>query len=92
MSISDHLPNFALLGDAEVNLSKGPWYTLRRDTGMKNKEKFRKWVAIWGQKFSPGTDSVVEDVNEFRNELRDEYNKCFPLKRVRVHDLDIRKP
>ena len=35
---------------------------------------------------------MVDDAIKFRNELRDGYNTCFPLKRVRVRKIDIRKP
>ena len=91
-SISEHLPNFALLGDAGVNPDKGPQYANRRDMGLQNKEKFRKWVNNWGKNFIPGRDSVVQDVYEFRNEFRDEYNIYFPLKKVRINRRDRLKP
>ena len=58
-----HLPNFAILGEAVASSSEGPRYVLRREMGIKNKEKFRKWVANWGKNFAPSCDSVEEDIN-----------------------------
>ena len=60
--------------------------------GIKNKEKFCKWVANWGKIFAPSCDSVEEDINEFRNGLRDGYNDCFPQKRCKLRKIDIEKP
>ena len=48
-SISDHLPNFAILGEAVADSSEGPRYVVRREMEIKNKEKFCKWVANWGK-------------------------------------------
>ena len=91
-SISDHLPIFAIFGDSGHNLETGPQYTLKREMGIKNKERFRNWVQDWGRDFAPGVDSIVEDAIRFRNEFRDGYNKCFPQKRVKIRRIDIRKP
>ena len=46
----------------------------------------------WGKSFAPRANSVVEDAATFRNELRDEYNKCFPQKKVRVRKIERTKP
>ena len=35
---------------------------------------------------------MAEDVARFRNEIRDEYDRCFPQKRVRLRNIDKRKP
>merc|ERR1711911_49855 len=59
---------------------------------VENFERFRQWVKNWGSNFASRVDSVVEDSIRFRNELRDGYNQCFPQKRVRVRNIDIRKP
>ena len=90
-SISDHLPFFALFGEPAVGC-KGPRYTWKRDLRVRHKERFREWVNDWGQRVNFGVDSIEEDVNQFRNELRDGYNNCFPLKRIKVRKLDIEKP
>ena len=80
-AISDHLPVFALFGDAGHGLETGSRYTLKRKMGIRNKERFREWVKNWGKNYTPRADSVVEDAIRFRNEFRDGYNKCFPQKR-----------
>ena len=77
-SISDHFPVFAFLGGTGVSPQEGPRYALRRVIGDQGKEKFRLWVKQWGDSFAPRADSVAMDAARFRNELRDEYNKCFP--------------
>ena len=91
-SISDHFPVFAFFGGTEVPLKEAPGYTLKRVIGDKGKERFREWLGNWGESFAPRVESVAEDAAGFRNELRDEYNKCFPQKRVRVRRIDKTKP
>ena len=91
-SISDHFPVFAFLGGTGVSPQEGPRYALRRVIGDQGKEKFRLWVKQWGDSFAPRADSVAMDAARFRNELRDEYNKCFPLKKVKVRKIDETKP
>ena len=80
-TISDHLPIFAIFGDAGADSGKGPQYTLKRLYGKNGKERFKNWVKNWGESFTPTVDSVNEDATRFRNEFRDEYNKCFPQKK-----------
>ena len=91
-SISDHLPTFAIFGDTDSGFEKSPQYTLRRKMGVRNKEKFRQWADNWGSNFVVGRDSVAEDSVRFRNEFRDEYNRCFPLIKVKVRRVDMEKP
>ena len=91
-SISDHLPSFAVFGGAGIAQSKESRFTLKRVMNDKGKERFRKWVKVWGESFMPRVDSVAEDAARFRNELRDEYNVCFPQKKVRIRPIDEKKP
>ena len=42
--ISDHFPVFTLLGKTGFSTDKRPRYILRRNMGIRNKEKFRSWV------------------------------------------------
>ena len=91
-SISDHFPAFAFFGEPGSTCNQGARYSLKREINGENKIKFRKWVYNWGKKFAPRSDSVAEDAATFRNEFRDGYNHCFPLKRVRLRRIDIRKP
>ena len=66
----------------------GPSFTLKRKIGVEGKERFRTWVKNWGKNFAPKTISVAEDSIKFRNELRDEYNLCFPLKRIKIRKIE----
>ena len=91
-SISDHFPVFSFFGGARAANQGGPQYTLKRVIGDKGKERFRLWVEEWGKSFAPQVNSVAEDAARFRNELRDEYNKCFPLKKVKVCKINEIKP
>ena len=83
-SISDHLPAFAILGDAGSNLETGPQYFLKREMGIRNKEKFRKWAKNWSERFTLEAGSVAESAMKFRNELWDGYNGSFPQKKVKI--------
>ena len=51
-AISDHLPAFAIFGRSGVGQEMGPRYVIKRENGLRNKEKFREWVSKWGKGFS----------------------------------------
>ena len=74
-SISDHLLIFAIFGDSGRNLETGPRYTLKREMGIRSKERFRSWVQDWGMDFAPGVDSIVDDAIRFcrRREKKQQY-------------------
>ena len=61
-SISDHLPAFAIFGEAGFSLETGSRFALKRQMGASNKEIFRIWVKEWGKTFAPGVDSIVEEL------------------------------
>ena len=70
----------------------GPQHTLRRIIGSKGKEKFRAWIKHWGKSFVPRPDSIAEDAARFRNDMRDQYNVCFPQRKVKIRKIDEKKP
>ena len=91
-SLSDHLPVFAILGNSEASDYEGPQYVLKRKITEQGKVKYGEMIKQWSHNFVPQVESVEDDAANFRNQVRDMYDICFPQKKVKVNVKDIHKP
>ena len=78
-SISDHFPIFVKVSKKKQHTRGTPQYINKREMGRQNKSKFKDWLKSWGNQVSLRADNVEEDATTFIEQLKHEYNKCFPM-------------
>ena len=89
--IPDHLPIFTLLLDQNKDLNKTSWLSFR--------DKSANNVATFKDRLANVTWDELSEYNDpdcayrcFLDKFTAIYNNCFPLKKVKVKNVTLRKP
>ena len=89
--ISDHLPIFAILSDHFKNSSKSTYVTFR-DQNANNTAAFQAELQTANWDDVTGHNDANSAYNSFLSKYIAIYNKCFPLKKVKARNNNLKKP
>ena len=89
--ISDHLPIFSISNECQTSSRKTLWLTFR-EKNANNVSKFKDELQTvnWSEVRDSSDPSSAYDI--FLRKYTDIYNKCFPLKKVKIKNNGLTKP